>query len=170
MSSASDLVDLVNRNLDDRRVEREFIQAYGSENQHERWAAGLLPESELLSLARWELFAAFASFPRWVKLEGTDLRHARSCPSGGYGSVSFATHKPSTLTHDEWAVFKKITAAVSAANNGPLVRYGVQATAELVEHVGRCNSCDGSLSGRAASIRITWAGRPLSREYTLEGQ
>ena len=160
----------VNRRLDDRRIEREFVQAYGTENQAERWMAGLLPEDELLSLVRWELFAAFAGFPRWVKLEGTDLRHSRSCPSGGYGSVSFSTCKPSTLTHNEWAIFKKITAAVSAANNGSLTRYGVQATVELVEHVGKCNSCDGELAGRAASIRIIWAGRPLSREYTLEGE
>lgn len=158
----------VDKQLDDRRIEREFVQAYGTENQAERWIAGLLPESELLSLARWEIFAAFAGFPRWVKLETSDLKHDRSC-SGG--EVRFVTQKPGDLTHNEWAIFKKITTAVSQANNnGVLARYGVQATVELVEHVGRCSACEAEVFGRSASIRVTWAGRPLSREYTLEGE
>lgn len=162
----------VDRQLDDRRIEREFVQAYGSVNQAERWEVGLLPENELLALARWEIFAAFAGFPRWDKIDAHELKHERGCENyGGTGTVGFTTRKPDNLTHDEWAIFKKITTAVSQANNnGVLARYGVQATVDLVEHVGRCSMCGAEVFGRSASIRVTWAGRPLSREYTLEGQ
>lgn len=160
----------VDRRLDDRRREREFVNAYGTENQYERMLAGLLPNSELLNLARWELFRPFASFRRWEKIDEREMKHERSC-SGG--EVRFVTQKPGDLTHDEWAIFKKITTAVSAANNakdGPLVANNVQATVELVEHVGRCSVCEAEVFGRAVNIRIEWAGRPLSREYTLEGE
>lgn len=147
-------------------VEHELIARHGTENQKERWERELLPEAELLSLARYELFLPFASFRRWAKLEAGGLRHDRSC-SGG--EVRFVTQDPGSLTHDEWSNFKQIMSAVDAANAGPLSKHGVVATVSLVEHVGRCSVCPAETYGRAANIRIEWAGRPLSREYTLEG-
>jgi hypothetical protein len=156
----------VDLDLNQRKIAREFIAAYGSENQYERFMAGLLPESELMSLARHHLFAPFAEFRRWAKIEDRDMRHERTCAGG---EVRFITQKPDTLTHDEWSIFKKIGAAVSVANNArPFAANNITATVELVEHVGRCSACEAEVYGRAASIRIIWAGRPLSREYTLE--
>lgn len=158
----------VDRQLDERRIEREFVSAHGSANQNERWIAGLLPHDELLALVRAQLFSPFVAFRRWQKIEPNDVRHERGC-SGG--EIHFFTQKPSHLTHDEWSMFKKITTAVDAANgSGALVRHHVQATIELVEHVGRCNTCSAELFGRAANIRVVWAGRPLSREYNLEAR
>jgi hypothetical protein len=147
-------------------IEDEMLKR-GTDNQRERWLAGLLPEAELLSLARYELFLPFASFRRWVKLDAGDVRHERTCNGG---VVAFTTHTPGHLTHDEWSVLKRLTTAVSLANNGYLAESKVTATLTLVEHVGRCNVCAAEVFGRAANIRIEWAGRPLSREYTLEGQ
>lgn len=157
--------------LDDKheRAVLYMINNHASENQRERFSAGLLPEDELLCLARWELFRPFTSFARWQKLEAWDVEHERDCTGAGPSSVRFVTQKPGDLTHDEWSQFKKITTAVSQANNGLLAAFGVTATASLVEHVGRCNSCTAEAFGRSVNIRIEWAGRPLSREYTLEG-
>jgi hypothetical protein len=148
-----------------RSDEARFVKVYGSENQYERLLSGLLPEAELLALARYELFLSFASFRRWQKLEAGDVRHERSCNGG---VVTFSTSAPGSLTHDEWATFKQITAAVDAANGGVLNGEKVSATISLVEHVGRCSVCPAETFGRAVNIRIEWAGRPLSREYTLE--
>jgi hypothetical protein len=57
-------------------------------------------------------------------------------------------------------MFKAIRTAANAENVGAVV--------SLVEHVGRCSICLAEVFGRAANIRIEWAGRPLSREYALE--
>lgn len=157
----------VNTQLDDRRVAREFIKAYGSQNQYERWMAGLLPDAEVTALVRHHLFAPFVPFRRWRKIEANDIRHERDCTGG---DVEFFTQKPGSLTHDEWSAFKKITLEVSQANSETLAANGVQATVDLVEHVGRCSTCKAERSGRAANIRIVWAGRPLSREYDLEAR
>jgi hypothetical protein len=150
------------------RAVLRMINRHASENQRERFAAGLLPEDEMLGLVRFELFKPFASFRRWEKLEHQDLRHERGilCPTYG---VVYETREPSVLTHDEWSIFKKITTAMRAANIGPLSEHDVTASASLVEHVGHCNTCGAEAFGRSVNIRIEWAGRPLSREYTLEG-
>ena len=145
-----------------------MVRDLASDNQRERFAAGLLPEDELLSLARYELFLPFASFRRWDKIDAREVKHERGC--SGSAEIRFVTQKPANLTHDEWAMLKAITTAVGAANNGILAAHGCTASVELVEHVGRCNGCAAEIFGRAASIRIEWAGRPLSREYTLEGE
>lgn len=157
----------VDAQLDRRKAEREFVKAHGTDNQCERWMAGLLPEDELLAIVRAAAFRPFSEFLRWKKLEASDVRHERDC-SGP--DVRFVTDEPGSLTHDEWAQFKKITLAISRANNGPLDKLGVKAIVTLVEHIGRCNNCAAEAFGRAANIRIEWLGRPLSREYTLEAQ
>jgi len=148
-----------------RSVEAAFVRNHGTDNQYERLTAGLLPEVELLSLARYELFLSFAPFRRWQKLEVGDVRHDRSCNGG---VVEFSTSTPGSLTHDEWSLFKQITGAVDAANGGALNGHRTNATLSIVEHVGRCLVCQAEAFGRAVNIRIEWAGRPLSREYTLE--
>lgn len=162
--SAARQVETTESGRERRRAESEMLKL-GTESQRERWAVDLLPEAELLSLARYELFLSFAPFRRWQKLEVGDVRHDRSC-SGGV--VAFSTCEPGSLTHDEWAAFKQITSAINAANGGALNGHGVTATFSLVEHVGRCSVCTAEAFGRAVNIRIEWAGRPLSREYSLE--
>ena len=162
----------VDRRLDERRIERQFIQAYGSENQYERFMAGLLPDDELFALVRRHLFAPFdGEFKRWGRGSGRlsvfDVRHEPTC-SGG--EIRFFTQDVGSLTHDEWSIFKKITIAVSRENNGSLHAAGLVAQVTPIEHVGRCTVCGAEVHGRAAHIRIEWAGRPLSREYTLNSE
>lgn len=161
----STLAEQVNLQLEDRRQQRLLVEAYGDENQQERYTAGLLPENELLMLARTVLFAPFSCFHRWEKIDFTEVKHDKACNGG---RVTFTTRTPDTLDAAEWTKFKSITALVSRANQGPLHERGVQATVELVEHVGSCSHCKAEVFGRAASIRIEWAGHRLSREYTLE--
>lgn len=159
---------LIDPQLDHNRAVRRLLQDHGSANQYERWEAGLLPEHELLALARNLLFSPFRAFTRWAKLNTFDMQHDDSC-SGG--SPTYSTREPRSLTHDEWALFKSISDAVSRANSsGLLQRHGATASVSVVEHVGRCSVCSVETYGRAANIRIEWAGRPLSREYTLEGK
>lgn len=146
-------------------TQRQFLERCGTGNQLERHLAGLLPEDELLSLVRHVLFGPFAEYRRWVKLSPADLMHRRGC----HGSVVFTTHPAPDLMADEWEKYKAIRDAVHDVNERVLLPvHGVSAKVELVEHVGVCESCGNDCSAVAASIRIEWAGRPLSREYSLE--
>ncbi len=160
-----------------RTDELQLLKLHGTENQRERWVEGLLPEDELLALARNVLFEPFAEFRRWQKLQLQDVKHERNCTGG---TIAFTTRKPDDLTADEWALYKKISGVAidhvtrmhelrKAAGGLPYQLTGItKVGGSLVEHVGTCSHCKAECFGRAASIRIEWAGRPLSREYSLE--
>jgi|GEM_PF-6557197 len=141
--------------------------AHGDENQRERWGAGLLPRQELLHLARERLFAPFSRLARWRKLEIPDVRHAPTCQRG---EVRFGTRAPLELTHGEWANYKTILAAFDRERSSPagaLSTHGATGEVVVVEHYGLCSVCRAEVIGCAASIRLEWAGLPLSREYLL---
>lgn len=155
----------VDRDLDQRRAVRLFVERHGTDNQRERSLIDKLPTDELLLLARSVLFAPFGNFARYTKIDANELKHERTCRGG---KVTFETREPEALTADEWSRFKAITLAVSQANQTPLLAdNGVSATVEMVEHVGACHSCAAEVFERSASIRMTWAGHRLAREYTL---
>jgi hypothetical protein len=146
------------------KLAARLLEQRGTASQRERWAVGLLPEDELLALARDVLFAPFAPFARWRKLMSSDIVHRQTCNGG---TVTFSTRQPADLSAEEWAILKKITTAATAGK--ALFReHGTTATVDLVEHVGSCFKCKAEVFGRSASVRLEWAGRPLSREYALE--
>jgi len=153
--------------LEPRVSDARTMMLVGSENQRERWEAGLLPRQELLYLARERLFAPFARLARWRKLEIPDVRHAPTCQRG---EVRFGTRAPLELTHGEWANYRTILGAFDrelASPAGALSTHGVTGEVVVVEHYGLCSVCRAEVIGCAASIRLEWAGLPLSREYLL---
>jgi len=149
------------RNQADERV---LLELHGTVNQTERYEAGLLPDDELFALARVVLFSSFGDFRRWVKLAPADLMHRRGC----HGDVTFATQPAPDLNAEEWAFYKTIIDAAADANETLLRRYRTSCDVSIVDHIGTCVVCGAKVSAKAASVRIEWAGRPLSREYSLE--
>lgn len=148
----------------DQAEARKLLELRGTANQLERHDAGLLPDDELLLLARTVLFAPFAGFRRWVKLAPADLMHRRGC----HGDVTFTTRPAPDLDAGEWSMFKTIRDIVDEANDNVLREHHTSGDVSIVEHVGDCQVCGAQVSAKSASIRIEWAGRPLSREYSLE--
>jgi hypothetical protein len=149
----------------DQAAERKLLERHGNANQLERYYAGLLPDDELCALARNVLFTPFAMFKRWMKLAPGDVRHEKGC---SHGAITFTTRPAPDLTADEWMMYKKIRDIAYAADENVLREHGTRGKVEIVEHVGTCSICPAEVFGRAASIQIEWAGRPLSREYGLE--
>lgn len=147
----------------DQTARRKLIESHGTTNQLERYLAGLLPDDELHALARGVLFAPFAGFRRWIKLAPADLMHRRGCR----GDVTFRTQEVEDLEADEWSKFKDVR-DVLFANDGILRANNAHGKVEIVEHIGQCSLCGNECSARAAAVKIDWAGRPLSREYSLE--
>lgn len=144
--------------------------AFGTDDQRDRWNAKMLPEEELLAIARTVLFKPLEHVPRWKRIETGELRHLTHLRLGcNARSVEFSTTpSPSEMDAQQWAVLNRIKRATETMNRHDWLRMA-QATCELetTEHVARCNLCKATVSRLSASVRVPWAGRTLAREYAL---
>lgn len=146
-------------------AKREMVDQHGTQNQIERYYAGMLPEEELLALARNALFAPLASFRRYSKLQPGDVKHSDDCFEG---PVRFFTREAADgISGDEWRDYRRIQDALEEAWRS--MPRDIATKIEVVEHVGLCSMCDKEAIRRAASVRIEWAGHELVREYQLGG-
>lgn len=166
----------------------------GSPSQRERWAAGTLPDQELLDLARGELFRPFALFGKRTPMGFSDIKHPVS--AGGIWKclgvprasgpvtdanklVAWQTKLNPELDEREHAMLQGLNARALEVASHPWLRQcspAAQASGarmpEVIgvsprEHSGTCTVCDSTVYERSALVSIHWAGRVLSREYVL---
>jgi hypothetical protein len=147
----------------------------GDDNQRERHASGVLPEDELLHLARAELFRPFADLRRWsssgrsgVNLTASAVKHTKRCTAKDGTGVKFETCQAGELTHDEWRSLKTIQELAVAVDAHPWMRRaGAKVTIESQTHWATCARCEAEACRSSAKVSIQWAGRILTREYAL---
>ena len=142
----------------------------GTENQRERYAAGMLPEDELLALARGELFKPFDGFKRWgkdTKVRAFDIRHRSPCVLTRESDINFEVTQAGELTHDEWVVYKQIGEARDYASRHAWLAGISSVVIEPLAHFATCPACDAESTRMSAKVTIEWAGRKLVREYVL---
>ncbi len=161
----------------------------GTVSQRERHAAGVLPEQELLELARTELFRPFALFAKRTPMNFASIAHPRNgagiwkCLATPRASgpvrdanelINWETKHGTELTEREANTLKSINHASREAERHPWLRPPVLGivSPEVVgvsprEHVGTCQVCSCTTYERSALVSIYWAGRTLSREYVL---
>lgn len=153
--------------VQDQRAKREMIEQHGDKNQKERYYAGLLPEEELLAVARRVLFAPMSQFRRYSKIVERDIKHDDTCGVGA--PVQFFTREVADgISGQEWHDYRKLHDVVTASWQE--MPSGTHAVVTIVEHVGHCLDCNHRETvRRAAGVRITWAGHELVREYALGG-
>lgn len=162
-------------------LERDALAARGTDNQRARHKAGVLPEDELLAVARAELFAPFNAFTQWHNrnLKPSAVRHKeRHC----HGRIDFETAEPDELTHEQWEALAQIKAAaeiaadhhwVTRSLNEAAERSGILAAnmrsviVEPLAHWATCEKCGAEEVRASVKITILWAGRSLAREYAL---
>lgn len=155
-------------------LEREALAKRGTDNQRARYAAGFLPEDELLAIARAELFAPFNAFKPWHNrfLKPHAVKHReRTCR----GTIAFETADADELTHDQWEVLAQIKAAAEiAADHHWIVRSCVHGGADVhkvrvdpLAHWATCEVCGAEEVRASVKVTIQWAGRLLTREYAL---
>jgi hypothetical protein len=163
-------------------LESEALR-WGTASQRQRWDEGVLPEAELLDLAREQLFQVLERFRRWGKIRGTDVPHRPTCAmsfalAGSPGAteersraaITFSTISVTGLDHDEWLRSKAIIAVASEASNHDWCRrQGAIAVfqTDLRTHTAKCAECDASYAAPSILVSVYWAGRTLSREYAL---
>lgn len=141
----------------------------GTDNQRERFAAGLLPEDELLALARGELYRPFDGLPRWGKytlVRVADIRHTPKC-EGHDKDVVFESCQAGELSHDEWVAYRALQAARDIAALHPWLSSPGAITLEPMGHFATCTACDAEVCRMSAKVIVKWAGRELVREYVL---
>lgn len=153
-------------------LEHEAIKL-GSTNQKERYAAGVLPQEELLALARGHLFAGMEGCERWKALGYGAVHHVGDCRSrvdimsaplkvGGEAGIQ-------AMDHNTWTAYSKIINTIGGiAETHPwLAPIGIKPWSCIYDHVATCDKCKSRASKRSIKITIPWAGRNLVREYSL---
>ena len=150
---------------DNRRLWQE-IQAIddGTVSQRERWRANALPESELLALVRPTLYLPFAAFPRWRKLT---LSHRAGCTARPLDGAWTVLAKQ-TFTVGQWKTLSLLKRHVQDVHRHPwMIGAGDAVRLHPRDHTGTCEACKATAHGSSVQVNIEWAGRTLTREYTL---
>lgn len=154
-------------------LERTALQL-GTDNQRERWQAGVLPEEELLSLVRNELYRPFDGVPRWVKIAGAQTIHSRYCREGRLQTkdwetdMTYSAGPATTMPHDDWEAVKQLRERAYHASNHLWIRQSGSAfLVSAREHEAKCKRCGETTLRCSASISVLWAGREIAREYAL---
>lgn len=151
----------------------------GTDNQRERWAAGVLPEDELLTLARGELFKGLAEVPRWHSSEiRRELRaklDKKKClcpglriPDPVHLSPVYDVTVVGDLDAPEWERLKFIESAVKALASHDWIRAeNRDPSITTFTHWATCPACENDVWLSGAKVTIPWAGRSLVREFRL---
>lgn len=154
-----------------QQLELEAI-AYGNTNQRERYAAGVLPEDELLGIVRPLLFNPFHELPRWSIGRDRDrmvftLRKQHEPCDNIVFLVDMETTAVAELTAAEWDRLKTINAAAEIAGKHPWISQAGSVAVRTASHWVTCMSCKAEVVRSSAKVTIQWAGRALVREYAL---
>lgn len=145
----------------------------GTDNQRERWRAHLLPDDEILQLARAELFKGFANLVRWnssdIRRELTQelrgKRHEHGCAND---RPELEVADVSELTAEQWDRYKNLGAITDALNMHPwMFRQKASATISSFTHWATCLGCGAEVCASGAKVSVPWAGRTLVREFRL---
>lgn len=178
---------LEQRELANRRAWQEHaaLRDRGTVDQRARWNSGILPEDELLCLARAELFRPFGLLTRRRQLVFADIDHPKdfrgvwtclkvpicgvSTPRGLADLIDWETIPNPCLTEAEHRTLIRTHAGIAECLRHPwMAGSGNEAAAlEVREHIGTCKTCKRTTSERSALVTLQWAGRNLSREYVL---
>lgn len=145
--------------------------AYGTQDQRDRWADGVLPKAELDAVARGVLFAPLDKCERWRKIDAGEVRHYTHLNLGcDKASVEFWTKDDPDVEMDSkqyrrYSLIKRALVIVNA--HEWLKTEPGDAEMTTIEHTAHCMTCKQQLTRLSVSVRVPWAGRTLVREYAL---
>lgn len=150
-----------------KKQEREIVDARGTTDQHERYLAWLLPEQELLELARDVLLP---DLPRYERMEAADAEHESDCSLPIKPNIEFDSGQyTGGLTAGEWDVVKKIRAACAVCSScGEVFAVcGDKIETEIRYHHATCGACNRTTQRLTVKATMKWAGRIIGREYAV---
>lgn len=128
-----------------------WVAEFGTESQKKRYAAGLLPEKEVIDGIRAQAFSPLDDFPRYQKIKGKEF-----CECYGMDrDFSFNAEECSEATEEEFDLIEKIQATVPSA------------TVTLRLHTGECSECGRKLERKSVLVKMTIGEFDISREYAV---
>lgn len=137
-----------------------WVRDRGTPNQQARYAAGLLPEAEVLAAIEEKAFAPLAPFSRYELLRASDVC---TCDRDRYGDrdnychVDFSSEGVSEATAEEWDAAQAILAAIDPTHP--------EAEVVIREHTGRSRDCDQTVTRRSIRVTVTVGVLKFSQEY-----
>lgn len=147
--------------------------AGGTTTQRERFAAGDLPEDELVALAHKVVFRLFDGFERWSTSKVHNavymgFKHRTGCATP---TVDSEHSEIAAMTTEEWRIFGEITKHASLTAAFPEVGCPASTAPPVAvtatRHRWSCPTCKQAVDRASAKVTIHWAGRELVREYKL---
>jgi hypothetical protein len=152
--SARDIEELKKAN---RATLAEWTGKYGTDNQRQRLAAGLLPWKEVYEAAEEHLYGPLAAFPPYKRFE---IEEVCECLRGSLDDackVKFQSVDATELTAEEWEGYSRIQAAVP------------DATFQLREHRAQCVTAFDPKIRRGVIVKFTMGQLSFKREFALGG-
>jgi len=145
----------------DKEVFAAYVLEHGTENQKSRFAAGRLPEKEILEVRKTELFPQH--FPKYQFLTQKDIdcgdRHYDHTPISKFTSSEYKGE----VSAEAWDQYESIKKEVLASCP--------EAKIEIREHQGWCaaDECPGKVTYRySVRCSVTWAGHELIQNYAID--
>ncbi len=139
---------------------RAIVVGQGTEEQLERFDAGVLPNDEFVALAEQQLFAPFEGLAAYVPLVESDLDHVEDCQGDPEDDVRFGSSEAdrSEWDADEWAGIKRVRAVAEPVSG---------ATSQVREHRAHCRQCQAELYRYGVRVSIEYAGERYDREFAI---
>jgi hypothetical protein len=129
----------------------EWIQTYGTDNQRQRLAAGLLPWKEAFDEAEESFFMGLADLPLYERFDSSAVCRCFDEPC----EPKFSSFDAVELTAQEWDQFEKVKAAARDAQF------------QLREHRAQCESEDEPTVRRGVIVKYTYGTITFKRQYAL---
>lgn len=166
--------------------ELEALRTHGTADDRSRWMQNIMPDSELIAIAKRETFRPLATFPQHRRTGFADIDHPKNSNglwkclltwrSGPANIVELATLQgpdlTGKLTTGEREALVRIQECAEDMRDHPWLRVsrrfvGNPVSLQVREHRCTCRSCGRSISRRTVLVTVSWAGRYLDAEYIL---
>lgn len=145
----------------------------GNEEQRTLFSAGRLPEEDLLTLARAELFRPLAAMPRWAGRDWSKVEQAIAHSGRCWELTSpealylHDTAPIKALTLHQWDQQAVIHRAAAEIRRHRWIQNDESVVVVDTTNTATCHQCSGSACRHVIRVSVAWAGRSLVREYVL---
>lgn len=136
----------------------QWVAEYGTQNQQERYAAGLLPAREIDQAMEARAFAPAADLVAFRRIEADDITHDDGCASewnDDAWEMKCASEDAETCTAEEFEALKRVRALFP------------EGTATIKRHTCSCSKCDGTAERSGIYVKLTVGAFTFNREFAL---
>lgn len=135
-----------------------WVAEHGTQNQKERWAAGLLPAREIDKAMEDHAFAPAANLPLFPRIEAGDIEHESGCASewdDDAWDLDCESADAASCTADEFESLKRIRELFPDAE------------VSIKRHTCSCSKCKADETRSGVFVKLTVGAFTFNREFAL---